>query len=48
MTHHTHCWHFYQSRYALLIPTGFVLEKCCRCSETRTVAVGDLQTETAP
>ena len=48
VTPHTCCWHVYQSRYALLIPTGFALEKCCLCSETRKVHVGHLRTETAP
>ena len=36
---HHHCFHFYQSRYALLIPAGFSLEKCCLCSETRKVHI---------
>src|SRR5438445_9426573 len=48
MSPHEHCWHFYQSRYALLIPAGFSLEKCCLCSETRQVHVGHLRTGTAP
>ena len=42
MTPHVCCFHFYQSRYALLIPDGFILEKCCLCSDTRKVHVGDL------
>lgn len=34
-----HCWHDYLGALQMVIPDGHVVQKCCKCSATRTVHV---------
>jgi hypothetical protein len=36
---HEHCYHAYRGAIHMVIPDGHVLEKCCKCSETRLIHV---------
>lgn len=36
---HDHCWHAYQGAIWMVIPDGHVVQKCCKCPETRLVHI---------
>lgn len=36
---HQHCFHDYRGPIHMVIPDGHILQKCCRCTSTRTIHV---------
>lgn len=34
---HEHCYHAYRGPMMMVIPDGHIVQKCCKCSSTRTV-----------
>lgn len=36
---HTHCYHMYTGAIWMVVPDGHVVQKCCKCTSTRTVHI---------
>jgi hypothetical protein len=36
---HEHCFHAFHGALLMVIPDGHVVQKCCKCSATRTIHV---------
>lgn len=34
---HEHCFHLFRGPIWMVMPDGYVLEKCCKCEQTRLV-----------
>lgn len=32
-----HCYHLHTGPYMRVLPNGHILQKCCHCSDTRTI-----------
>lgn len=37
MTEHEHCWHLFRGGVMIVLPDGYIVQKCCKCSEARQV-----------
>lgn len=34
---HEHCFHLFRGVFHMVLPDGHVLEKCCKCQQTRVI-----------